>query len=118
MPKSTYKRRQASPTRTSYSRSTRPTQAPDRAGLKDLVFFQATACGILVLGLLVLVMISTNAPTLRDTIASAIGSNELTLPAFEQTLVQPDTEPAMTPTDFDIDEALLDDVIWRQNLDH
>lgn len=87
---------------------------------KDTFFFQVTACGIITLGILVLVMFSPNSYAIRNQIVHTIHTADvwsfavLTPP---ETVMQNNStaQPEHIAEDFRIDERLLDDVAFRRN---
>lgn len=83
---------------------------------KDTFFFQVTACGILTLGILVLVMLSPNSYAIRHQIVHTIHTADVWSLAL---LIAPDTDRASEEVsvteDFRIDEQLLEDVAFRRN---
>ena len=87
---------------------------------KDTFFFQVTACGIITLGILVLVMFSPNSYAIRNQIVHTIHTADVwsfaVLTPPEQVMQNSEPiQPEHVVEDFRIDERLLDDVAFRRN---
>lgn len=85
---------------------------------KETFFVQLTACGILILGLLVFMITSPTASEVRSYINEVITSRDFLQPSIIE-LVQniafiQQPQEVHTPQDFSIDEEVLEDLQWRR----
>ncbi|MCL1936126.1 MAG: hypothetical protein FWF57_07135 [Defluviitaleaceae bacterium] len=80
--------------------------------LKETFFLQTTACGIIILGILVVTMVSP-AYNVRSTIASIIQNDDFFYIEFLQNTFWEVENTYHEAEDFRIDEELLEEINWR-----
>lgn len=77
------------------------------SNLSELIFIQLTACGIVMLGLLVLFILSPASLEIRAGIEGVLNNTDFFVADINLNAQH------HIPEDFSIDESLLDEVEWR-----